>query len=62
MANSNSNYFTKEELAIELHVSVATINKWIVNKKIVPIKIGRRALFLKSSFQESSISNTKNNG
>lgn len=40
---------SKEELATNLKVSVPTIDKWIRNKKITPIKIGRRVYFNDSS-------------
>lgn len=36
---------TKEELAIKLKVSCATINRWIMEKRITPVRIGKRCLF-----------------
>jgi len=36
---------SKEQLAILCKISVATVNLWISQKKITPIKIGRRCLF-----------------
>jgi hypothetical protein len=41
---SDSAFVTKEQLALELNVSVACINKWITQKKITPVYVGKRAM------------------
>lgn len=40
-----SGLLTKEQLATTLKVSVPTIDKWIRNNKISPVRIGRRVYF-----------------
>jgi hypothetical protein len=36
---------TKEQIAIKLNVSAATISRYIQNKQLTPIRIGKRAMF-----------------
>jgi hypothetical protein len=45
MIDVGKTLLTKEELALRLKVSVSCINSWIQQEKLLPIKIGRRALF-----------------
>jgi len=44
-------YFTKEETSSILRISIATLNRWVKDKKIHPEKIGKKVLFTEQAIE-----------
>lgn len=38
-------YLTQVETAALFHVSIATLRKWRINGKLIPVKVGGRVLY-----------------
>jgi excisionase family DNA binding protein len=49
---TDKNYYSKQELSVELGVSIRTIDNWISYGLISYSKIGRRVIFSRADIEE----------
>lgn len=58
MENSKS-YYSKQELSVELGISIRTIDNWIASGLISYSKIGRRVIFSRTDIEDFVLRNKK---
>jgi excisionase family DNA binding protein len=52
-------YYSKQELSVELGISIRTIDNWIASGLISYSKIGRRVIFSRTDIEDFVLRNKK---